>query len=317
MNTNRDCGCKSFRTCLQCEKSYGLEESQRDKSEVEAGKFPTVFEFDPKTNEIHEDGKEEERRPFKGIKIIENFVTEEEEARLVKDLDDIPWDASQSGRRKQNFGPKTNFKKRKAKLGAFEGFPATTKFVQDRFEEQVACLKGFRSVEQCSIEYEPSRGSCIEPHIDDCWIWGERIVQLNLLSDSILTMIPYDRSLDERQDRYNLPDVRRYPKILDDSGDKVLFNPVEGDVEKNEGHYDLRPFDGLLHACVKIPLPRRSLLVMHGEPRYDWKHCIFRRDIHDRRIVLAYRELTPFYLPGGEQYEEIGKDILAKAATFF
>jgi hypothetical protein len=27
--------------------------------------------------------------------------------------------------------------------------------------------------------------------LDDCWIWGERIVQLNLLSPTYLTFSPY------------------------------------------------------------------------------------------------------------------------------
>ena len=33
-------------------------------------------------------------------------------------------------RRKQNFGPKANFKKRKTKLGDFKGFPKSTQFIQ-------------------------------------------------------------------------------------------------------------------------------------------------------------------------------------------
>ena len=51
-----------------------------------------------------------------------------------------PWSISQSGRRKQNYGPRANFKKRKAKVGAFQGFPMPTKFIQDRFKT-VSSLK--------------------------------------------------------------------------------------------------------------------------------------------------------------------------------
>ena len=51
----------------------------------------------------------------------------------------------------------------------------------------------FRAVEQCSIEYRPETGASIEPHIDDCWIWGERIVQLNCLSETTLTLTPYQQ----------------------------------------------------------------------------------------------------------------------------
>ncbi len=45
--------------------------------------------------------------------------------------------------------------------------------IQDRFST-VDLLAGYRTVEQCSIEYTPETGSSIDPHIDDCWIWGER-----------------------------------------------------------------------------------------------------------------------------------------------
>ena len=91
-------------------------------------------------------------RPFSGICIIENFVSKDEEAALLHDLEKIPWDPSQSGRRKQNFGPRANFKKKKAKVGPFVGFPSCTKIIQDRFRT-VPLLASYRTVEQCSIEY--------------------------------------------------------------------------------------------------------------------------------------------------------------------
>lgn len=71
-----------------------------------------------------------------------------------------------------------------------------------------------------------------------------------------------------------------------------------------------------LGGVVRVPLPRRSLLVMTGEPRYQWEHAILRRDINSRRVVIAYRELTPTYLPGGKE-ESIGKLILEQAERFF
>ena len=45
-------------------------------------------------------------------------------------------------------------------------------------------------------------GACINPHIDDCWIWGERIVQINLMSDTYLTLLPFEAT---EPIRYNLP----------------------------------------------------------------------------------------------------------------
>lgn len=75
----------------------------------------------------------------------------------------------------------------KLSLGLFEGFPKFSKFLQDRFET-VPLLKDFQTIEQCSLEYDPSKGASIDPHIDDCWVWGERVVTVNCLSDSILTL---------------------------------------------------------------------------------------------------------------------------------
>jgi alkylated DNA repair protein alkB family protein 4 len=43
---------------------------------------------------------------------------------------------------------------------------------------------------------------------------------------------------------------------------------------------------------IRVPLPRRSLLVLTGELRYQWEHAILRKDINTRRIVIAYRELV-------------------------
>lgn len=116
-----------------------------------------------------------------------DFLTTNEADNLLINLDDLPWEISQSGRRKQNYGPKCNFRKKKLKLGDFNGFPRTTKFVQEKFGD-VPLLKGFRTIEQCSLEYKTERGASIDPHIDDCWIWGERIVTVNVVGHSVLTM---------------------------------------------------------------------------------------------------------------------------------
>lgn len=311
MNTDRSCGCKSFRSCYICEEQFGLKTTEPAKERVE--QYDKHYSLCPESNRLSLDDRDkpddEKEIIFPGVQIIRDFVTQEEEEQLIKDLDLLPWDASQSGRRKQNFGPKANFKKRKTKVGDFCGFPSSTKFIQDRFST-VPSLEDYRPVEQCSIEYRPETGACIEPHIDDCWIWGERIVQLNLLSDSVLTCLPYHG---DKTNKYNLPDVQTYPRVLSEDGRTVLLNPFQ---DKFHSDPYLLKENHLLDAVVRIPLPRRSLLVFYGEPRYDWEHCILRKDISDRRIVIAYRELTPLYLKGGKE-EERGREILAAAKQFW
>lgn len=98
-------------------------------------------------------------------------MTNEESESIVDGVDNmLGWDASQSGRRKKNFGPKVNFKKKKLQLGKFEGFPGLTHFVRKRLKE-FQVLRDFQVVEECFLEYDITRGSHIEPHIDDAWVW--------------------------------------------------------------------------------------------------------------------------------------------------
>lgn len=312
MNTNRPCGCKGFNSCYVCEAEFGLPATEPALERIDSLEEQRIFcplckhLYDPKDCHVCGTGEF-----FPGIEIYTNFVSPEEEMRLLVDLDQVPWDVSQSGRRKQNYGPKANFKKRKVKVGSFQGFPKETRFIQDRFA-RVPSLRDYKTVEQCSIEYRPETGARIDPHVDDCWIWGERIVQLNLLADSALTLFPVTGD----PYRYNLADVKTYPKVMNDQTCQVQFNPFVSDKwPAGPSHYNLSSFEHLKRV-IRVPLPRRSLLVLYGNPRYNWEHCILRRDISSRRIVIAYRELTPTYLPNGPE-ECVGRDILAKASTFF
>lgn len=80
-----------------------------------------------------------------------------------------------------------NFKKRKLKLGTFSGLPAFSEPLVERMRREVEGLADFTPVELCNLDYRPERGACIEPHLDDSWLWGERLVTVNLLSPTILT----------------------------------------------------------------------------------------------------------------------------------
>jgi len=306
MNTDRPCGCKSFRTCIICEAEFGLKAKDDWGKQLKADNRE-FYHYSMESGGCFSLENPNKTVDFPGIKIIRDFVTPEEESTLISGLDELPWDFSQSGRRKQNFGPRANFKKRKGKCGPFNGFPSCTKFIQDRFATE-PLLESYRTVEQCSIEYRPETGAAIEPHIDDCWIWGERIVQLNLLTDTFLTCTPYVGS----REKYNLSDVATYPRVIDDN-DKVVYNPFLNKFSKEAFEF---PATNLGNIAVKIPLPARSLLVMYSSARYEWEHAILREDIKARRVVIAYRELTPPYLAGGRE-ETIGREILEKAELFW
>jgi len=227
---------------------------------------------------------------FPGVLLVPDFITEEEETVLVDGCDSLPWDLSQSGRRKQNFGPKTNFKKKKINGKSFEGFPKFSESAQQKLRTE-KLLEDFQTIEQCAIEYRVETGACIDPHIDDCWVWGERVISINLLSDSFLTMTKYNGP----KERYNLT---FYTK-------EISPNEEKGQSESSD------------FISVQIPMPRRSLLVLYGVARFEWEHSILRSDITKRRICMAYREFTKDYLPGGKLFEEFGKDILERAQLFW
>ena len=299
METIRPCGCKGIRSCLICESEYNITKPDL-KTQLET--WPT-YVYCPHCNKSwpgwdlylyknHPDHRGTAIE-FPGVYIQLEFLNSNEIASLMKALDEIPWEASQSGRRKQNFGPKCNFKKRKLRLGSFDGFPGSTRFVQQKFSE-VPVLKDFQTVEQCTLEYDPLRGASIDPHIDDCWIWGERIVTVNVVGDSVLTMTPYHGP----DSKYNLKSVAQYPGACE----TLQFNGNSGNA-------------GVQDVAVRLPMPEGSLMVLYGDARYKWEHCVLREDVKSRRVCLAYRELTPPYINNSSRNEEV-EDILQKALIF-
>lgn len=177
--------------------------------------------------------------------------------------------------------------------GQFRGFPAYSAFVQQRFKD-VQLLSDFQTIEQCSLEYDATKGASIDPHIDDCWIWGERVVTVNCLSDSILTLVRYKGDAK----RYNLPIVESYQGSLlaplATQEELVKFNDIS----------------------IKVPMPNRSLIVLYGPARYQFEHSVLRTDIASRRVCIAYREFTTMYLPNG-CHADRGQRILEISQLFW
>ncbi|GAB1608195.1 alpha-ketoglutarate-dependent dioxygenase alkB homolog 4-like [Argonauta hians] len=285
---NKRCSCKGIRTCLLCEDPSNNTAINHDKHQT-----TTIYTYCNKCQKAWQDTTttttttaattaatenpppphhhHHHRHPdhagvpidYPGIFLEEDFISAEEEDMLTNHIDQTPFVDSQSGRRKQDYGPKVNFKKQKVNCRCFTGLPSFSKFLVDRFTSRPE-LSGFVPVELCNLEYEPSRGSAIDPHFDDFWIWGERLVTVNLLSHTYLTM-----SRDEE------PNVQ-----------------------------------------VRIPLPRRSLVVVYGPARYQWKHAVHRQDVTSRRLAMTFREPTSDFLSGGVRYYDVGERLIKTALTF-
>ena len=122
-----------------------------------------------------------------GVFVIENFITAEEEAEIINRMNSGEWIDSQSGRRKQDFGPKANFKRRKAKLGSFVGIPIELKNIFSKMNKEPELID-FLPVEALFLEYDPLRGAHIEPHYDDDWLWDWFISLHNYKVMEIMTL---------------------------------------------------------------------------------------------------------------------------------
>ena len=74
------------------------------------------------------------------------------------------------------------------RIGSYTGLPSfVSRSLQDKFAD--VHLGDFYPVEVCNLEYTRERGSGIDPHVDDTWIWGQRLVTLNLLSHSCVSFL--------------------------------------------------------------------------------------------------------------------------------
>ncbi|KAM7147770.1 alpha-ketoglutarate-dependent dioxygenase alkB homolog 4 [Molossus nigricans] len=285
----RECGCKGIRTCLICERQRGGDPPWQH-SPQKTHRFIYYSDTGWAVG-AEESDFEGWAFPFPGVTLIEDFVTREEEAEMVQLMDREPWKLSQSGRRKQDYGPKVNFRKQKLKTAGFQGLPSFSREVVRRMG-LYPILEDFQPVEQCNLDYCPERGSAIDPHLDDTWLWGERLVSLNLLSSTVLSM-----SREAPGSLLLCLAPSGFPEALVEGvmapSRSVLCQEVE----------------------VAVPLPRRSLLVLTGAARHQWKHAIHRRHVEARRVCATFRELSAEFCPGGRQ-QELGQELLQISLSF-
>ncbi|PHJ24462.1 alpha-ketoglutarate-dependent dioxygenase alkb [Cystoisospora suis] len=161
-------------------------------------------------------------------------------------------------------------------------------------------LKNFRPVDLCLLDYSPSRGSHIEEHFDDEWLWGPRLVTYNLLSETFLSFVspvfcvPYEV----------IHKHKRSPCSA-----QLLSRPSSTATSESVNSF-LCP-DSLVRIRVEVRflLPRRSLVVFQGPSRYTWTHAIRAHHIQRRRVAVTLRELSSAFLPGGEHHE-VGQALL-------
>ena len=85
---------------------------------------------------------------FEGLELFEEVLLggEEMERQILVTLQSWPWQPSQSGRWKQDFGPKANFKKQQVKLPeTWQGFPRWSHELLQGMLEKTSTLKTFEA----------------------------------------------------------------------------------------------------------------------------------------------------------------------------
>jgi alkylated DNA repair dioxygenase AlkB len=216
-------------------------------SELNSSKIKTADQLNLDNNGIIFDDN-----LFNGFFIINNFLNNEEASKIIMEMKNYEWRDSQSGRKKQDYGPLINYKKRRVKnLDLDVKFPDYYyKLIKDKLNKinnEEINLENFTTAEMGNLFYSPLNGSCIDPHIDDIWIWG-RIVGINLLSACIITF----------SKEINIPS--------DDGNSKLILFEID------------------------IPIKENDLYLMTNTSRYLWKHSIKRNNIISDRIVITLRE---------------------------
>ncbi|CAF1623388.1 unnamed protein product, partial [Didymodactylos carnosus] len=191
------CGCKGIRSCLKCEglKTESIPQKSPEIVFIYCNDCRQAVRIDFYENNSKCPHKVENEHtndpsnvfPIDGIYLIADFIDEKEETELVNEIDQDLWIPSQSGRLKQDFGVKVNFKKQIVKYNMFTGMPSYAQMLIERIKKN-RFFQDFQAVELCNLDYVNERGSSIDPHIDNTWIWGERLVTLNLLSDTIICL---------------------------------------------------------------------------------------------------------------------------------
>ncbi|CBZ26046.1 conserved hypothetical protein [Leishmania mexicana MHOM/GT/2001/U1103] len=130
-----------------------------------------------------------------GLAVFQDALPEEDETAVIRFLDDShpfpPWKESQSGRRKQDYGPRRNFKKKKVKVADIPAMPLVFEPIFSVISSMTETFTGkaYRIAEVSALEYMEGKMSNFDPHVDDTWLWGDRIAGLNLNEACAVTFV--------------------------------------------------------------------------------------------------------------------------------
>jgi alkylated DNA repair protein alkB family protein 4 len=236
---------------------------------------------------------------FQGVRVFPDFLSPSEAEALLFEIDRSVFVKAQSGKRKQHYGPKINFNKKKMNTENFQGIPAYARRIEDRLRRRVQSVQGaqsepigdntdrtdhtdnsdrsdpsrfdhaleaFETTDVFVLQYLERVESNLDFHLDDTFAYGELILDLSLESDSVLTFL------------------RTRPGVTPSTME-----------------------------CVRVPLPARSLAAVYGAARFDWEHAILACDIAGRRTSITLRTLHADLLKtdSGQRVAELARQSCA------
>ncbi|KAK3822549.1 MAG: hypothetical protein J3R72DRAFT_458980 [Linnemannia gamsii] len=125
---------------------------------------------------------------LQGLQVIRDFITLQEEALLIQQLDEQNWGGRgiepnpEMKRRHQHYGGVFSYRLRRV-VGNMERLPSMFDFVTDRLLDRQIYKTSPNSI--IVNEYEAGQG--IMPHVDAPKLFGPTITALSLLSDCVMT----------------------------------------------------------------------------------------------------------------------------------
>jgi len=192
------CACSGVRGCSACADPAlrAACEMQPRLRITEIALEPTssggpVYAFDPESQSVP--GCPE----FSGLCLLPELLSEAEAHALISEIERHPFSPAQSGKEKQHFGPRINFKRRKIKPGPMPTLPIYTDALLARARKRLTeistdaarLLGSFCAADVFVLRYQEQAGSNLDFHIDDTSVYGELIIDLSLESDSHLTFL--------------------------------------------------------------------------------------------------------------------------------
>lgn len=214
---------------------------------------------------------------FTGVRVYRDALSTEETRRLLREIEAVPFLPSQSGKHKQHYGPRFNFARRRMNADRFDGLPDYAHALESRLRECVG-----RDEAGDLADLEACRAALADYETTDAFV------------------LRYFEREESNLD-FHVDDLFAYGEaIVDVSLDSDSVLTFLGPAGANGSAAN--------PICVRVPLPARSIAVVHGPARFDWQHAILARDIRGVRTSITLRTLG-----GALRATDAGRQVLLRA----